>query len=217
MAQKYSSSREASGVRSGLPDCRARPESRILVASLQSQQPITPLLTSALGAENLGLGSRFELSLVSTWRFSRRPELVLLIGPQAIDPWPEDALHDCGSASVGLRSIAVGWNAQPAPKLALLTLAGPLAALSPHCKPPDPVGMDAGVPFSQVTLKAGLLAAPTVTFLFRPLAQGTQDSPPNLSPGFDLGPREGDELGNLGFEGRGVGPFPGQIASLACA
>lgn len=173
-------SEKASGVRS-LPGLSL--ESLPLLC--KSQQPILPAVP-ALGAETLGLSSRLALSLVSTLHFSRRPEL-LLINPQATDPRPEEALHESSSASVGLRSSC--WlECSATPKLALLALAGLLATLSLHCKPPDLVGMGGGVPFSQVTWKAGLLEAPVVTFLLRPLAQGVQDSPPNPSPGSDLGP-----------------------------
>lgn len=174
---------KASGVRS-LPDCVGPGLSlESLPLLCKSQQPILPAVP-ALGAETLALSSRFALSLVSTLHFSRRPEL-LLINPQATDPQPEDALHE--SSSVGLRSSC--WlECSATPKLALLALAGLLATLSLHCKPPDLVGMGGGVPFSQVTWKAGLLEAPVVTFLLRPLAQGVQDSPPNPSPGSDLGP-----------------------------
>lgn len=78
--------RKASGVGNSLPQSRS--DSRI-PASLQSQQPVLSLLTPAPGEEKLALGSHFELSLVFTLHFPRRPEC-LLINPE----------H--GSASVGL-------------------------------------------------------------------------------------------------------------------
>lgn len=71
---------------SSLPQSRS--DSRI-PASLQSQQPVLSLLTPAPGEEKLALGSHFELSLVFTLHFPRRPER-LLINPE----------H--GSASAGL-------------------------------------------------------------------------------------------------------------------
>lgn len=75
--------------------------------SAVSQPPAYPGPTG----EKLTLSSCFELPLVSTLYSPRRPEFLLLINPQPTDP----PLRRVAGPLWACVSIAVGWNAQPAP------------------------------------------------------------------------------------------------------
>lgn len=122
---------KASGVRSSLPGCVGPGLSLEFLLLLCKASSLSPPRLPHPSAEKPGLGSRFELSLVSALHFPRRPELVLLISPQAIDPRPEDALHESGSASVRLRVclFLLARMLSPPQNFALLALTGLLAAL----------------------------------------------------------------------------------------
>lgn len=100
---------KASGVRSGLPDCAGPGLSlEFLLLLCRGSSPSSPAHPSP---QKLGLHAHFELSLVSTSHFLRRPEL-LLINPQTAAPPPES------TALPGRTS-----RAQPIPKLTLPALA----------------------------------------------------------------------------------------------